>query len=262
MSGVRRAELCRTHDLAAHLVHYAPGLQQPVHEHARAQLSFLILGDLHETVGRNEADVSVQASGIKPSGVRHGARFGRQGALMLAVDFSGDAPHGLDASEPCRWTALSGAAVHLLHAAIRHPGDKADVLWDLAALSRSGEAEKRKPPGWLRNVREEIADAPSQADIAVLAAKAGVHRVHLSRSFQAAYGLPPSLYKIRSMAARALTLAAESRQPLAGIAMEAGFADQSHLTRAVRRYTGLPPSRLRSLFAEVTSVQDAGRARP
>jgi len=45
----------------------------------------------------------------------------------------------------------------------------------------------------------------------------------------------------------ALLLAAHSRQPRvnwAGIAAEAGYADQSHLCRELRRYTGFSPQQL------------------
>ena len=45
----------------------------------------------------------------------------------------------------------------------------------------------------------------------------------------------------------ALLLAAHSRQPRvnwAGIAAEAGYADQSHLCREFRRYTGFSPQQL------------------
>jgi AraC-like DNA-binding protein len=34
-------------------------------------------------------------------------------------------------------------------------------------------------------------------------------------------------------------------QPLAALALEAGFADQSHFTRSFRRRTGLPPGKYR-----------------
>ncbi|WP_374352625.1 helix-turn-helix domain-containing protein [Chitinimonas sp.] len=40
------------------------------------------------------------------------------------------------------------------------------------------------------------------------------------------------------------------RNDFATVAADAGFADQSHLGREVRRVTGLPPARLRTLIAE------------
>jgi AraC-like DNA-binding protein len=36
-----------------------------------------------------------------------------------------------------------------------------------------------------------------------------------------------------------------SNAPLVAVALEAGFADQSHFTRAFKRHTGLAPGRYR-----------------
>ncbi len=41
----------------------------------------------------------------------------------------------------------------------------------------------------------------------------------------------------------------EKRSSLAEIAVEYGFSDQAHMTRAFRHACGLPPSVLRSLVA-------------
>jgi AraC-like DNA-binding protein len=37
-------------------------------------------------------------------------------------------------------------------------------------------------------------------------------------------------------------------EPIARIALDAGFADQSHFTRAFRRYAGLTPAQYRRAF--------------
>jgi AraC family transcriptional regulator len=39
----------------------------------------------------------------------------------------------------------------------------------------------------------------------------------------------------------------DSRKPLAVIAMEAGYADQSHFTRSFRRHTGSTPAEYRRM---------------
>jgi AraC family transcriptional regulator len=45
---------------------------------------------------------------------------------------------------------------------------------------------------------------------------------------------------------RAKTLMRRTRQPLASIALEVGFTDQSHLTSVFRRATGMTPGRFRA----------------
>jgi AraC family transcriptional regulator len=71
---------------------------------------------------------------------------------------------------------------------------------------------------------------------------------HFSRSFKQAVGIGPQRYVMRLRLERAKTLMRRTKQPLAAIAQETGFADQSHLTSTFRRETGLTPGRYRAAF--------------
>lgn len=75
-----------------------------------------------------------------------------------------------------------------------------------------------------------------------LAAVAGVSRFHFSRLFTKATGLSPSRYLERARIEQAKTLIRSGDIPLAQIALEAGFSDQSHFTRRFRRWVGCTPA--------------------
>jgi AraC-like DNA-binding protein len=77
-----------------------------------------------------------------------------------------------------------------------------------------------------------------------LARAAGCSRFALYRAFKATYGLSPSDYQrqLRLRAARRLIVAGRA---VADAAIEAGFADQAHLTRWFRRYYGITPGAYR-----------------
>jgi AraC-like DNA-binding protein len=79
---------------------------------------------------------------------------------------------------------------------------------------------------------------------AELAVAAGCSRFALYRAFKASYGLSPSDYQrlLRLRAARRLIVAG---RPVADAAVEAGFADQAHLTRWFRRCYGITPGTYR-----------------
>ena len=70
-----------------------------------------------------------------------------------------------------------------------------------------------------------------------------------ARAFRRAYGVPVTEYARRLRVRAAADRVASTEQPLARIACEAGFADQAHLTRELRRATGLTPGALRRAAA-------------
>jgi AraC family transcriptional regulator len=73
----------------------------------------------------------------------------------------------------------------------------------------------------------------------------GVHPVTLARGFRRAYGCSVGAYLRRLRVARAAQRLAETDDALAEIALEAGFADQSHFSNLFRRETGVSPSAFR-----------------
>ncbi|MDR9751762.1 AraC family transcriptional regulator [Pseudomonas sp. SZMC_28357] len=77
-----------------------------------------------------------------------------------------------------------------------------------------------------------------------LATVSGVDRFRLTRAFKAAYGLAPHAYLVQLRLSKARRLLASGAQP-AAVAMELGFADQSHLGRWFVRAYGLTPAMYR-----------------
>src|SRR3546814_13632628 len=78
-----------------------------------------------------------------------------------------------------------------------------------------------------------------------LAETAGVHPVHLAREFHRRFGCTVGHYIRQRRIEFACHRLTASRDPLSEIAVEAGFADQSHLTNTFRRLVGMPPGRFR-----------------
>ena len=78
-----------------------------------------------------------------------------------------------------------------------------------------------------------------------IAAAAGVSRATLHRLFTAWHGIPPMRYLGGLRLQRAKVLLATTRKPVAEIALDCGYSEQSALTRALRRETGVTPARYR-----------------
>jgi AraC-like DNA-binding protein len=78
-----------------------------------------------------------------------------------------------------------------------------------------------------------------------LARLAGLSPYHLLRVFTQGVGLPPHAYlrQIRIAQARRLL---RNNAPVAQVALESGFADQSHLNRWFKRFFGITPAQYRN----------------
>jgi AraC family transcriptional regulator len=102
-------------------------------------------------------------------------------------------------------------------------------------------------PERLQRVRDYVeAHLDEDVSLTVLADIACLSPYHFSRSFKQATGVGPQRYVIQRRVERAKTLLLRTREPLARIAQEAGFADQSHLVSIFRREIGMTPGRFRA----------------
>ena len=124
-----------------------------------------------------------------------------------------------------------------------------DTVTDLLAAADLDHAQgdRRPEPDWLRPLRDRLDDPRDEAEFSAMAREAGVHRVVASRRFAEHYALPPSLYRLRRRLSHALGLIGRGHA-LAAAAAEAGFADQAHLSRTMRRELGSPPSVIRDML--------------
>jgi len=135
-------------------------------------------------------------------------------------------------SDLARHEAVAAAAALLCELGGTAPSDAGAI--DLAAMAR---------------VREHLrAHACEQTPAAELERIAGHDRYAIARQFRRAYGTSPDRYRTL----RRLDLARsaiEAGTPLAEAALDAGFADQSHMTRQFRRAYGMTPGRWAAIAA-------------
>jgi AraC-like DNA-binding protein len=80
----------------------------------------------------------------------------------------------------------------------------------------------------------------TKLDLSTLAATAGMTRFQVLRSFKQRYGLPPHAYQLCAQLGRARDLLRGGRSATE-VAMECGFADQSHFGRHFKRIFGVTP---------------------
>ena len=110
----------------------------------------------------------------------------------------------------------------------------------------SGTRPRRTVPlplGPLARVRDMIADDPTvRHSVAEFEGASGLDRWTIARQFRAAYGTSPTRFRTMRQLDRARALL-RARVPIATAALDAGFADQSHLSRMFKQTYGLTPAR-------------------
>ena len=189
---------------------------------------------------------------------------GRQAGIQLSLTLAGarallGRPAGALASLDARLEELLGAPgrelVDRVRAADDWPGRFAAAEHVLLRLLTPDGS----PPGEVAEAWRLTTAAGGRLPVAEVAHRIGWSPRHLEQRFRAETGLSPKeaarvVRFDRARRALAGRVAAGGAPDLASLAAAGGFADQAHLTREWRAFSGLPPTRW--LAAEFGYVQD------
>jgi AraC family transcriptional regulator len=226
----------------------------PSHFHDRAVVATTFAGGFESRMAGRAYWQTPSMTIVEPAGERHENRFGGSGARVLALqpDPRSDrlAPFAALLATPrqvqhpalvtlaWRLSAEIGAADSAASLAL-----EGLALELLATAVRQLDTPRGARPAWLLAVRDRLHDdcavAPSLGDLSSIA---NVHPGHLTRAFRRAFHCSVGEYLRDVRLTRAAQRLATSEDPLARVAAEAGFADQSHFTRLFRRRFGCTPA--------------------
>lgn len=226
-----------------------PSVRFHRHEHEGPHLCFVLAGGFLEQ--DNKSWVDVGPGSFRVSGAaRHDINFGPAGARCLVLerddpDWAGLARARFFSGDP--W--LLNLA-HRFSATLDRPDPAATTAIDTLTAELRAQVRRRltgrgaAPPRWLEKARTLISGCRGIA-VSDIAAHVGVHRAHLARAFHDHYGATVTEYARHVRISRAQRLLCGSSLPLSQVAAEAGFADQAHMTRALRLAAGVTPGALR-----------------
>ena len=242
---------------------FPPSLSLPSHYHEWACFAVVLAGSVYKSFpGKSYPSLSSTIVTMPPQ-ERHLDQFEKKGAHMLVVEPTQVSEELL---VPCR--PLFDQINHFRDA------DMARIAWQISQELRSSDdasalavnglvlellstavrntsitnqtADYKRPPQWLNQAKELIHEQFRESlTIAMVATAVNVHPVHLSRTFRKFYGVTIGVY-IRQLRLNWATVQiTQSEKPLAIIAAQAGFTDQSHLTRLFSQHKGVPPGQYR-----------------
>ncbi|WP_394692768.1 helix-turn-helix domain-containing protein [Hyphobacterium sp.] len=244
----RRAKtLLSDPDLTLRLSWYEPGEAMSAHAHEHEQISVLLAGGFREMSDARTADIATAHIGFKASGLDHANHYGPAGALILSVNFESERR---ETDRAWNWRPAETDEVRLTRQIVGEALTAAELrnaATDLIAAAAAADSPAGPPPVWARQLRDQLRTNEC-IDLDRAAAGFGIHRGHLSRGFRKWFGAPPSLYGLRCRMSHAVQELARG-ESAAQAAAAAGFSDQSHMTRIIKRETGLTPQRLSRILA-------------
>lgn len=242
---------------------FPPALRLPSHYHQWACFAVVLAGSVDKTFPSKSYTSLPSTIVTMPPQERHLDQFEKKGAHMLVVEptqvseellapcrqlfnqinhirdadmtkIAWQISQELRSSDDVSALAVNGLVLELLSVAVRNTGQAADF---------------RRPPQWLNQAKELIHEHFRESlTIAMVATAVNVHPVHLSRTFRKFYGVTIGVYIRQLRLNWAVTQITHSEKPLAIIAAQAGFTDQSHLTRLFSQHKGVPPGQYRQRF--------------
>ena len=242
---------------------YAPEFKMRAHAHKNGFLYLVLAGGLTEVCGGRTRTALPSTVIFHPPSQVHANRFLDTGARTFSVELETRwldrlPAHTVALGAPAyfRDGRMVGLAAHLYQEAHQTDAASGLVLEGLAleilgeTARRGATTSERRPPRWLQEARDLLhAQFSASLTLGEIAAVAGVHPVYLSSMFRQQFGCTIGDYVRRLRIDEACRRLVRSELPLAEIALEAGFANQSHFARTFKRFTGLTPSEYRRTFS-------------
>ena len=121
------------------------------------------------------------------------------------------------------------------------------LVYDLlATLAREPAPGDERTAPWLASLRDRLeSEFTRPLALADLAKDAGVHPAYLARAFARKYGISIPMFIRTRRIEWSMDRLRDTEDPVAEIAISAGFFDQSHFTRCFKRMVGTTPARFR-----------------
>ncbi len=233
----------------------------PPHAHERSYFCFVLHGTYTERYGRREILCKPSTVTFRASDEPHEALLHDVDSRVFVVEIS---PRWI---ETLRADSLSlksanefcGGATPRICARLNREFHKTDTAAKLAIeglaiellaeASRQPSTRVRTAPPWLKQAREMIVDHfPETLQLTQIADAVGVHPVYLATAFREKFGVTIGEFVRKLRIEHACNELIQGDLPLAAIAHQAGFVDQSHFSKVFKLYVGTTPAKYRREF--------------
>jgi AraC family transcriptional regulator len=231
----------------------------PFHYHKEVVVSVLLRGSVTDNTEKKSTLASPGVVIVERPQTGHETIYGKGGGTFLRLILS---------AELERFLELEGAAhpgnshCHEIARGMAACVDSADPLaLECAGLELMGSVTNgpdwlpRSHPDYLRDLVAGLRTNQIPAHgISAIAKEARVSPTRLVRTFRRSYGISIARFLRLLQLQRASALLTDPTIAISAVAAEAGFSDQSHMTREFVRTYGTTPARLRKELPQSSAV--------
>jgi AraC family transcriptional regulator len=234
----------------------------PSHSHELAYFCLLLDGNYWEQLGRKRIIYKPLTVMFHPPGTTHIDEIGSGGGRFFSVEIKAEwierlrecnGAIDLDSSlheGDLAWLAMRLYREHKQMDACSMLTIEGLVLEMLAFVGRIKDVKEQHGPAWLLRAIDLLhSEFRNNLKVQDIANEVGVHPFHLSRVFRTVHRQTIGEYVQKLRVSYACKQLALPDTDLAGVALAAGFADQSHFTRVFKNVTGITPGVYRQMLA-------------
>jgi len=236
---------------------YERAFEYSMHEHVQAYFMLTDNCVYREQLGSKTFHHSVNTIIWRPGEISHADAMARANGRTFSVYVKDELMRQFAdyAKTPAEFSENNSYLVFLarqLRNEFRNWSQGSELIAEGLVLEMLGHAAKvhtriqTVAPLWLDRIIEKLeCEFLQDHTNERLAREAGVHPVHLSRTFRRHYGKSIGRFIKEKRVRHAMLLIEQGRMTLAEIASASGFSDQSHLSRGFKQVVGITPGAFR-----------------
>ncbi|HEX6604688.1 MAG TPA: AraC family transcriptional regulator [Sphingomicrobium sp.] len=222
----------------------------PPHSHVNDYLCIVLTGGFAERQRDGWRDRRGGCFFVHHAGETHHDCFGPRGATCLNLHFpEGEPGPPMDGMGSASAKIAAGELAFEIAAGSREELMMASLAAELIGEMGVGHDCANDRGKWIDTVVEAISDEPDRRwTLGQLAGIARRHRIHIAQAFRAKTGISLGAFQRRQRLTCLSLALRRGTRPLAALAAEFGYCDQSHMNSEFRTAFGISPGRYRREF--------------
>lgn len=242
------------HNLILSETSYAPGVQIPHHYHKNFYICYVVEGSYQEYFYNKKIDCIVGDIIIHPNAFEHANAFSKKKGRCFNIEITDGGNEKFQLAD-INYQNLKYSTLHTSVEKIYSEFKFSDVFSSviieglvLETIGNLGRLTKSIGPYWLKKVQRIVLETNGSVSLSDVADQLNISASHLAREFKKTNGITFGEYVRKTRIQQACNQLKNSKADILEIALEYGFADQSHFTRTFKKVMNITPLQFKNMI--------------